>query len=120
MLSRRKFLATSVAAVAAPTILAHAARAAANERLAVGFIGVGTMGRYHLGKMLGNAAVEVVAVCDVVKERRDNAVEMVSKRYAEQIKSGAYKGVKAYGDFRELLEPAGLDAVVIATPMNRS
>ncbi len=27
-----------------------------------------------------------------------------------------YKGVKAFGDFRELLELAGLDAVVIATP----
>jgi predicted dehydrogenase len=116
MLSRRKFLAASAAAVAAPTILARAASAAANDRLAVGFIGVGTMGRYHLGKMLGTAGVEVVAVCDVVRERRDSAVDMVSKRYAERIKSGDYKGVKAYADFRELLDLAGLDAVVIATP----
>src|SRR5687767_13909501 len=100
MLSRRKFLAASAAAVAAPAILTRAARAAANDRLAVGFIGVGTMGRYHLDKMLGTADVEVIAVCDVVKERRDNALEMVSKRYAERIKSGAYKGVKALGDFR--------------------
>ena len=31
-------------------------------------------------------------------------------------KSGDYKGVKAYGDFRDLLQHPGLDAVVIATP----
>ncbi len=60
--------------------------------------------------------VEVVAVCDVVKERLDNAKQVVEKKYADRIKSGDYKGVAAYGDFRDLLKHKGLDAVVIATP----
>jgi predicted dehydrogenase len=116
MLSRRSFLAASAAAVAAPTIWTRTARAAANDRLTIGVIGLGTMGRGHLGKMLGTADVEVVAVCEVVKERRESAVEMVSQRYAQRIKSGGYKGVKAFNDFRELLALPGLDAVLIATP----
>lgn len=114
MLSRRTFLHT--AASAAPLALLPSSARAANDKLTLGFIGVGTMGRGHLGGFLGRAEVEVVAVCDVVKERLDNAVGMVEKRYAERIKSGAYKGVKAYADFRELLAHKGLDAVVIATP----
>jgi len=113
MLTRRRFLATT--AVTAPLVFTRPAFAA-NEKLNLGFIGVGTMGRGHLGGFLGRAEVEVVAVCDVVKERLDNAVGTVEKRYADRIKSGAYKGVKAYSDFRELLSHKGLDAVVIATP----
>lgn len=115
MLTRRSFLATTAAASAAPLVFTRPAFAA-NDKLALGFIGVGTMGRGHLGGFLGRAEVEVVAVCDVVKERLDNAVGTVEKRYADRIKSGAYKGVKAYADFRELLAHKGLDAVVVATP----
>ena len=84
-LSRRKFLAASAAA---PLVISRSAAIAANEKLALGFIGVGTMGRGHLGDFLGRSEVEVVAVCDVVKERLDNAKMMVEKRYGERIKSG--------------------------------
>jgi predicted dehydrogenase len=116
MLSRRSFLAASAAAATLPSMYALSARAAASDRLTIGFIGVGTMGRGHLNKMLGAGDVEVLAVCDIVKERRDSAAEMVTKRYGDRIKSGAYKGVKAFNDFRELLSLPGLDAVLIATP----
>lgn len=113
MISRRKFLAASAAA---PLVLSRVSAVAANERLTVGFIGVGTMGRGHLGDCLGRSEVEVVAVCDVVKERLDNAKNMTDKRYADRTKSGSYAGVKTYKDYRELLAHKGLDAVVIATP----
>jgi predicted dehydrogenase len=112
-LSRRKFLAASTAA---PLVISRSAAIAASEKLALGFIGVGTMGRFHLGEFLGRSEVEVVAVCDVVKERLDNAKTMVEKKYAARIKSGAYAGVKAYPNLRDLLDHKGLDAVVIATP----
>ncbi|MCE9564650.1 MAG: Gfo/Idh/MocA family oxidoreductase [Planctomycetes bacterium] len=112
-LTRRKFIAASAAA---PFVFSRASGIAANDKLAVGFIGVGTMGRGHLGNLLGRKEVEVVAVCDVVKERLDNAKNTTEKRYADRIKSGDYKGVKAYPDFRDLLAHKGLDAVVIATP----
>jgi predicted dehydrogenase len=113
MLSRRSFLA---ATAAAPLVLSRSSAVAANDRLALGFIGVGTMGRGHLGGFLGRKEVEVVAVCDVVKERLDGAKATVEKRYADRLKSGDYKGPAAYTDFRELLAHRGLDAVVIATP----
>lgn len=114
MLTRRTFLA---AAAAAPTVFSRPAGARApSDKLTLGFIGVGTMGRGHLGGFLGRNEVEVVAVCDVVKERTESAQQMVEKRYADRTKSGTYKGVKTFGDFRELLALKGLDAVVIATP----
>jgi len=114
VLTRRTFLA---AAAAAPTVFSRPAGARApSDKLTLGFIGVGTMGRGHLGGFLGRNEVEVVAVCDVVKERTESAQQMVEKRYADRTKSGTYKGVKTFGDFRELLALKGLDAVVIATP----
>jgi predicted dehydrogenase len=117
MHSRRTFVRAAAAAALAPVVFSRPAGAVGpNDKLALGFIGVGTMGRGHLGGFLGRRGVEVVAVCDVVKERLDAAKATVEKRYADRVKSGAFKGVKAYDDFRELLDHKGLDAVVIATP----
>ncbi len=117
MLSRRSFLRTAAVSAAAPTILSRPARAAgANSRLNLGFIGVGTKGRGHLGSFLGRDDVQVVAVCDVVKERVDLAKQMTERKYAEKTKAGTYKGCRAFNDFRELLAVPGLDAVAIATP----
>lgn len=116
MLSRRSFVKS---AAAAPVVWSRPSRAAdvkAADRLALGFVGVGTMGRGHLGSFLGNKGVEVVAVCDVVKERLDLAKEMADKKSAGDAKSGTAHGCKAYSDFRQLLDHPGLDAVVIATP----
>lgn len=112
MLTRRSFLHT---AAAAPLVLSTLPNArAANERLNLGFIGVGTMGRGHLGSFLERKDVQVVAVCDVVQERLEAAAQMVGKKYAG--KSGTPAAVKAVADFRELLKIPGLDAVLIATP----
>lgn len=116
MLSRRRFI-QSAAVAAAPLVFTRAASGvAANDKLAIGFIGMGTMNRGHLGGMLGRKEVEVVAVCDVVKERLDSAADTVTKRYADRTKAGTYKGVASYTDFRKLLDHPGLDAVMIATP----
>ncbi|MFO0805213.1 MAG: Gfo/Idh/MocA family oxidoreductase [Gemmataceae bacterium] len=112
MLTRRRFMA---AAAAAPLVFNRPAYAA-NDKLAVGFIGMGTMNRGHLNGMLGRTEVQVVAVCDVVKERLDSAAQTVEKRYADRTKAGTYKGVASYADFRKLIDHPGLDAVVIATP----
>jgi predicted dehydrogenase len=116
MLSRRRFMQSAAAAAAPLVFTRNAFGVAANDKLAVGFIGMGTMNRGHLGGMLGRKEVEVVAVCDVVKERLENAAQTVEKRYADRIKSGNYKGVASYTDFRKLIDHPGLDAVVIATP----
>jgi predicted dehydrogenase len=115
--TRRRFLQTAAAAVLAPTVLTRSVRAAPSERITLGFIGVGMMGgHHHVGQLLNQKDVQVVAVCDVVAERREHFKHAVEKKYAEAIKSGAYKGCQAYIDFRELLGRKDIDAVVIATP----
>jgi predicted dehydrogenase len=116
MTSRRSFLKSVAAATVAPLVWAPSSQAVPSVKLAVGFIGVGTMGRGHLNALLGRDTVEVVAVCDVVKERREGALEMVQKKYAARTKSGISSSVRTYIDFRELLDHKGLDAVVISTP----
>jgi predicted dehydrogenase len=115
-LSRRRFLQTA-AALSTPLFLQGLAQGQVqpSERLTLGFIGVGTMGRGHLGKFLGNPNVQVVAVCDVVKERLDDAKAMVEKRYGDG-KRTDFKGCDSYNDFRQVLERKDIDAVVIATP----
>ena len=115
-LNRRQFLGRSahtatagLGAAALPYFVPASALGAdgadpANERIGMGFIGVGGMGGGHLGGMLGNKGVEVLAVCDVDEERRLSAKSRVGAHCA------------AYNDYRELLDRKDIDAVVIATP----
>lgn len=116
--SRRQFLQTASLAMASPLILPGRARGMldANDRIQLGFIGVGTMGRGHLNRFLGHKDVQVVAVCDVVKERREAAQKTVDDRYATDKDKPTAKVCRSYVDFRELLQQPDVDAVVISTP----
>jgi hypothetical protein len=118
------------AAVAAPTIIPASAlgRAGArspSDRITMGFIGVGGQGSGHLlggawtyvaGGYAGRKEVQVLAVCDVWRERRENAARKVNDHYAEVYGKGNYKSCEAYTDFRQVLDRADIDAVLIATP----
>lgn len=122
-LTRRHFVQGAAATALTLPIVATGSAAGADqkatppsERLTLGFIGVGTMNRGHLGHFLGIGDVQVVAVCDVDTNRREDAKKTVEKRYADKQKNGTYKGCTAYNDFRELLARKDIDAVVIATP----
>jgi len=118
--SRRRFLRNSVLTGAiAPFILPSriwAAEAQPNERITLGFIGVGTQGRGLLGGHLRSKDTRVLAVCDVDTTRRENAKKMVDEQYAKDANAASAKGCDAYNDFRELLARKDIDAVVIATP----
>src|SRR5262245_62529507 len=63
--SRRDFLKSS-AAVAAPMIVPASVfgAQAPSERLGIGHIGVGTMGYNHVKGLIGEKAVQILAVCD--------------------------------------------------------
>jgi predicted dehydrogenase len=74
------------------------------------------MGRSHVDRFLGYGDVQIVAVCDVVEERRQHSKARVEDHYAKQSGQGSYQGCQTFNDFRELLALEGLDAVVIATP----
>ena len=116
--SRRRFLSTTALAATAPFILPSRVWSAAvkpNDRVALGFIGIGTQGRGLLGGFLNKKETQTVAVCDVDTTRRENGKKIVEDFYAKE--SGAnYKGCAAYNDFRQLLARKDIDAVVIATP----
>ncbi|MSR67128.1 MAG: twin-arginine translocation signal domain-containing protein [Pedosphaera sp.] len=116
--SRRQFLKTTGAAAAAvPFILPSRVWAEApSNRFNLGFIGVGTMGRGHLGTFLSYDDVQIVAVAEVSKIRRDSAIDTVNKTYAVRAGTANYKGCGSFVDYRELLARKDVDAVVIATP----
>jgi predicted dehydrogenase len=120
-LSRRRFLQNMTAAgLAGPAIVTSSLwgkpNAKPNDRLTLGFIGVGTMGRGHVGSFLHYPEVQIVAVCDVVAERRDVCKKLVEEHYAKQKGKGTFKGCTVYKDFCDLLKRQDIDAVVIATP----
>ena len=133
-ISRRRFLHRSVLAVggalAAPTFipasaLGRGAIRAPSERIQMGFIGLGGQGTGHLlggawtyvpGGYVARNDVQVLAVCDVRKERRDHAHQRSNELYAQKLGQAAYDGVKAYNDFREVLARSDIDAVLLALP----
>ena len=116
--SRRRFLQqATVVAGAAPLLLSGwSALGAPNERINLGFIGLGTQGRGLMGGFLGQPGTQVVAVCDVDTTRREDAKKRVENYYKNKGATDTSKGCQAYGDFRELLARPDVDGVVIATP----
>ena len=118
--SRRSFLKSTVlVTAAAPFILPSRIWSAAvkpNNRLTLGFIGMGTQGKGLMGGFLGRKETQTVAVCDVDTNRREDAKKRVDDFYAKQTDAGNSKGCAAYSDFRALLIRRDIDAVVIATP----
>lgn len=112
---RRDFLKTAgaaTAAVAAPTIVPASvfAKPAPSDKVVVGSIGVGDLGRRHhlQNRLLTNKRIQVAAVCDVDRNHRDEAALDVFKR------TGSQPGV--YKDFRDLCDRSDIDAVLIAVP----
>jgi predicted dehydrogenase len=123
MLSRRRFAQVAGATtLAVPTIVSARAvgreqAAAASDRIALGFIGMGTMNRHHLDTFLRRSDVQVLAVCDCDTTRRESAKKTVDDHYSKQTSKGNQSGqCGAYNDFRDLLARDDIDAVVIATP----
>ena len=108
--TRRQFVKTvSGAAFTVPiivksSILNGKVGSAPSDKINLGIIGCGGMGRENLNACSAHPDVVVTAACDVWKERLDPIVEL-------------YKNTcTGYTDYRELLRHKGLDAVIIATP----
>ncbi|MCL6545876.1 MAG: Gfo/Idh/MocA family oxidoreductase [Bryobacteraceae bacterium] len=104
--ARREFL---KAAGAAPftTNLFTGRLKGANDKVALGFIGMGAMGIGNLGYAMKIPGFQPVAICDVYRP------------YLERAQAQAKKGgfdVKAVKDFREIIADRSIDAVCISTP----
>ena len=116
--SRRVLLKRAAAAapwVVASSVLGKDGATVPSDRIGLGFIGVGMMGRGHVACCVRYPDAQVVAVCDVDRWRREHAKATVEAEYARQRPGGAYRGCQAYNDLRDLLARDDIDAVVIAT-----
>jgi predicted dehydrogenase len=80
------------------------AAAAANDRIGIGVIGCGGMGRMDLADFQKQPEAEIVAVCDVYEPNLNEARQLTGGK------------ARAYSDFRKLLDDRAVDAVVVATP----
>jgi myo-inositol 2-dehydrogenase / D-chiro-inositol 1-dehydrogenase len=110
----KKSIAGAVGTMVMPVILPAGVitgrnRIMPNDRINLGFIGVGGMGSGHLRSFLGYEDVHVLAICDVKKVQRDMAKERVDSRYGNS-------ECVTYNDYRELLARKDIDAIVTATP----
>jgi predicted dehydrogenase len=72
------------------------------DKLKMAVVGVGNMGRLHARDVHELPNTELVAVCDIKRDRADEVA--------------ALYGAKAIYDYRDLLAEADVQAVLIATP----
>ena len=95
----------------------------ANEKIRVGFIGVGNRGTQLMHLFMNHPGCEVGALCDVYQPYMTRNRDAVHPRYIKDM-GGQIPGmgekfpnqVKLYPDYRKLLEDKSIDAVCIATP----
>ncbi len=101
-MERREFLKATVASAASGPFVGRVL--GANERIAIGQIGLGARGYYELTLCLKNPGVEVLALCDVWKPLVDHALRKVGGK------------AEGYQDFRRVLDRKDIDAVFVSTP----
>jgi predicted dehydrogenase len=105
-MTRRQFLRTTSETLAVGAVLAAMpalSAADANNKINLGFIGVGGRGFGHLREFAHMPDVNVVAVADPSEAKRKRA-------------GAEAPGARLLNDYRQVLEMKEVDAVVIATP----
>src|SRR6266516_3892838 len=107
LVSRRRFLKTSIASLTTLTIVPRRVLGGAgftppSETLTRAVIGTGGMGMGHVKSI--NTSCKLLAVCDVDEAHLQNA-----------LKAGG-PDVKGYRDFREVLERKDIDIIHVPTP----
>ncbi|MFO1501854.1 MAG: Gfo/Idh/MocA family oxidoreductase [Verrucomicrobiota bacterium] len=102
--TRRRFIQTGTAAAAAFTAASWSRVIGANERVGIGVIGFGLIGRIHTRNFLAQPDVRITGIAETYSPRLEAAVALVGN------------GVTPYRDFRRLLENRDVDAIVVATP----
>ena len=75
------------------------------EKIKLGIIGCGNIGKVHTDNIVGGKCpeVELVAVCDLKKERLDEILEKAP-------------GVKTFFDAEEMMDSGLIDSVLVAVP----
>jgi predicted dehydrogenase len=99
---RRSFIAGTTAAIASAAAVGSAS--AASEKINVGFIGYGLIGKRHVLDFQQQPDVNIVAVAECHEGRLNEAKSLISGK------------VRGFSDFRRLLDDKDVDAVVVSTP----
>ncbi len=102
-LTRREFT-KALAAVSTTAALSQFRVLGANDRIRLGFIGLGNRGDQVLDAFRKHADAEVIAVCDIHQPYLDFAAKKIGT------------SPQRFTDYRRLLELKEVDAVVINTP----
>jgi len=105
-LSRREFTQAAVASGAGTVMTASSASRVygANDRIRLGFIGLGNRGDQVLAAFLEHKDCEVAAICDIYQPYLDHAAKKIGT------------APKQFSDYRKMLARPDIDAVAIATP----
>ena len=128
--NRRAFIAKSALTTAAISVGMNTLTSAeqsrivgANDKIRMGFIGIGNRGSQLLELFMQNKDVEIVAFCDIYEPYLQRDRSKVDPRYlADRASNVPTMGEKfpvqpkLYNDYRKLLEDKNIDAVCIATP----
>lgn len=111
-ISRREFIVGAAGiAIASGVGLAPARAYGANDKLSIGMIGVGSRGGQLFGDLSGvdkAQNVEVTAICDTYRVRREQIAAKVKERYGSE--------PRQFANYEDLLALKDVDAVIIATP----
>jgi predicted dehydrogenase len=99
MHSRRKFIVTAASGLAGSMVLG------ANDRVRMGIIGAGDRGMEDVRSAIACPNTEFVAFCDIYTKQLEDAKKVVP-------------GAKTYLNYRDMLDDASIDAVIIATPQH--
>jgi predicted dehydrogenase len=91
------------------TVFTKPGQVAPSDRITLGCIGVGGQGTDNLRGFLNKEEVQVIAVCDVDRNHRDIAKDLIDENYKNQ-------DCATYNDFRELLARDDIDAISTAAP----
>jgi len=111
VVSRRRFLLSSGAALVLPHLITGCAttRKSPSQQITLGIVGCGSQGTSNTNSFLGQPDCRVVAACDVDQSHLRDVVGVVNKHYKN-------KDCRAYHDFRELMARPDIDAVMLAVP----
>ena len=102
-ITRREFTRT-LAALSTTAAFSSFRVLGANDRVRLGFIGLGNRGDQVLDGFLKQSDAEVVAICDIYEPYLDFAAQKIGTN------------PKRFKDYRQVLALKDVDAVVIATP----
>jgi predicted dehydrogenase len=99
--TRRAFMGTATALTAA----SYQRVMGANDRIGIGFIGFGLIGKQHVADFKKMTDIDIVGMCDCYKPRLDEGLAYVGNPKTQ-----------GYSDFRKMYENKDITGVVISTP----